>query len=178
MSLKITPEATAFREWVEDAEEDLYSQLNQVGEDLVSDASIGFVEPLVLTTQWKIYLESVKEHPNWTLALEQWKHDDYKIQFKTIHNKGKSQIKKLLTPGMIDNLDILWKLGNPLLKEKEGGLKLENINTIIKNSGNNHTTKEHCPPIFFVNGNKGKGYTDTGRNFSNSLKRLWSIINE
>ena len=162
MSIKITPEMTAFNAWVEEALDDLYSQLNHE----------------VLTSQWKIYLESVKEHPKWTLALEQWKHDDYIIQFKTIHNKGKSHIKKLLTQGMIDNLDILWKLGNPLLKENKGGLKLENINRFIKNSGNKHTTKELCPPIFFVNGNKGKGHIDTGRNFSNSLKRLWSIVNE
>lgn len=130
-----------------------------------------------LKLDWNEFLESVKEHPKWTLAFGPWKHTDYEIKFKTTHNKGKSPMN-LLQADITQNLDILWNLGNPLVKEKDGGLTLANINKFIKNSGSNHTKKQQCPPIFFVKGNKGKGLTDNGRIFSNALKRLWSIVNE
>ena len=61
----------------------------------------------------------------------------------------------------LKNNDILelYKIGNPLLKETEGGLTLANIYKNIHN--------------------KKLGKTlDSGRNLSNGLIRIWSIINQ
>ncbi len=53
----------------------------------------------------------------------------------------------------------LYKIGNPLIKETKGGLKLANIYKNIHN--------------------KKLGKTlDNGRNLSNGLIRIWSIINQ
>ena len=66
----------------------------------------------------------------------------------------------------------MWTLGNPLLKETEGGLKLLDIFTYIKNSGLVEDQKKKAnPPLFFKN-------PDSGRNTSAALTRLWAIVND
>ena len=61
----------------------------------------------------------------------------------------------------LKNNDILelYKIGNPLIKETEGGLTLANI---YKNIHNNKLGKT----------------LDSGRNLSNGIIRIWSIINQ
>jgi hypothetical protein len=53
----------------------------------------------------------------------------------------------------------LYKIGNPLISEKKGGLTLDNIYKNIHN-------------------NKLGTMKDSGRNLSNGLIRIWSIFNQ
>ena len=73
----------------------------------------------------------------------------------------------------------LYKLGNPLKKQAEGGLRWEDIRDSIYNSGEfqeprrkNGFDPEIKQDVFFPSGK-----TDSGRTVTQFLNRLWFIIN-
>ena len=135
--------------------------------------------------QWNEFLNTHKQDDRWCLKLAGYSHNVsnkkfdkknlQKISFKNEYTKdSQKRVNPHLTKlhGLIDQLDILWTLGNPLLKEAEGGLKLLDIFTYIKNSGLVEDQKKKAnPPLFFKN-------PDSGRNTSAALTRLWAIVND
>ena len=147
----------------------------------------------VIQDAWKTYITKkhthIKEHfiPAWKkfspFTHNHWKwkatnlnkthpNPERKKFPKPIFNKDKSNKKHggIKLKGLTQHdLIKLFTLGNPLLPEKLGGLKLKHIFIYIHNSGRDDVA--NSPKKFF-------SLSDDGHSLSMSFRRLWSIVNE
>ena len=128
-----------------------------------------------------IYLEKNGNHPYWMWKMQIKAHyhpggDAPPIIFQEEELKHRGRwnyplncLKRLLTEA--DDVDKLFKLGDPLKKEEEGGMVYNDIYKYIHNSGAAGKRLKEDPPRYFSR-------PDTGRAYSGALKRLWYIVNE
>ena len=128
--------------------------------------------------QWRKFMTDTHTHWKWTAKNLQRKHPKIETNKFPVPifskdgtpNKehGGIKLRNLTQYDLIK----LYTLGNPLIPEKQGGLKLKDIYIHIHNSGNVLPTEKYSPNKPFFH------FADHGRTITMSLRRIWSIINQ
>jgi len=124
--------------------------------------------------KWHKFISATKTHWVWIARNLEGQHFSLqKNKFpKPIFSQNESKknkehggikLRKLTQNDLIK----LYKIGNPLIPEKQGGLKLKDIYIYIHNSGAVVPTNK---PFFH--------FHDHGHTVSMSFRRIWSIVNE
>jgi len=131
-----------------------------------------------LIPQWHKFMTDTRKHWKWYAKNLEKRHPKIEtnkfpkpiFSQNSTPNKahGEGKLRNLTQHDLIK----LYTLGNPLIPEKQGGLKLKDIFICIHNSGDVLPTEKHSPNKSFFH------VADNGRTYSMPLRRVWSIINQ